>query len=242
MDKLSIAICEDDNEELSTLMAAIYDCGIPFRYTSFSSGEDFLKAYHKGMFDLIIMDIYMKGMNGVDTVASIRETDEDVMVAFVTSSTDFTLESYRLNAVKYIEKPAQTKAVSQLLELAQLKRLNVPTLQIKTRGESNKIPFAQILYIEQKGHNIYIHLTQGEVLSANLRLDDLTSQMGSMLLVRCHKSYLVNLSYVEALDRELGVFIMCDGTNVHIRRESFKTVKDIYEKYLFSQARGDVNE
>ena len=123
MNTLNVAICEDNRLELTYLLNIINESTIPTTCTTFNSGEDFIKDYEVGVYDLIYMDIYMKGMTGIDTIKTIREVDPNVLVAFTTTSLDFTLESYRLDAIKYIEKPVSKKAVTDLLELALLKSL-----------------------------------------------------------------------------------------------------------------------
>ncbi|MEG1269653.1 MAG: response regulator, partial [Oscillospiraceae bacterium] len=100
--------------------------GIPASCTTFESGEAFLQDYRAEKYDLIFMDIYMARITEIETVTAIREIDGAVPIAFVTTSTDHTLKSYRLEALKYIEKPVKKKAVQELLSLAQLKKENTP--------------------------------------------------------------------------------------------------------------------
>ena len=142
MNTLNIAICEDNRLELTYLLDIINESDIPTTCTTFNSGEDFIKDYEVGVYDLIYMDIYMKGITGIDTIKTIREMDPNVLVAFTTTSLDFTLESYRLDAIKYIEKPVSKKAVTDLLELALLKVKSKPCFTIKQDGNQISIPFS----------------------------------------------------------------------------------------------------
>ena len=75
----------------------------------FASSEELLEAFRPGGFDLLLMDIYMDGMTGVEAVRKIREMDETIPIAFTTTSTEHTLESYRLSVLKYLEKPVRQK-------------------------------------------------------------------------------------------------------------------------------------
>ncbi|MEG0895540.1 MAG: LytTR family DNA-binding domain-containing protein, partial [Oscillospiraceae bacterium] len=158
METLKIAICEDTHSEEEKLLALLNKSDIPTSCTVFTSGEALLKTYEPQAFDLLLMDIYMGGITGVETVSKIREIDEDVPVAFITTSTDHALESYRLSALKYIEKPFKQKDIEEILTLAQLKKSNVPSLVIKKNGIEEKIPFSQILYLEQQTHQVNIYL------------------------------------------------------------------------------------
>lgn len=237
MEDLQIAVCEDLLEEQQRLLTQIQKSGIPASCTTFESGEAFLQDYRIGKYDLIFMDIYMVGITGIETVTAIREIDEAVPIAFVTTSTDHTLESYRLEALKYIEKPVKEKAVVELLRMAQLKKENTPRLILKIGGKDCSVAFERILYAEQKAHSLCLFLTGGEVLQVNEKLENVENQFLSQPFFRCHKSYLVNLSYVKALDSELMVFAMKEGKNVHIRRESMGKARKAFEAYLFEKAR-----
>ena len=128
---LRVAICEDSEMEHKRLLKIIEMGEYPAEPTVFGSGEAFLQEYRKGQFDVIFMDIYMNGMSGVETVRSIREIDENVIVAFTTSSTEFALEGYRLDVFKYLEKPVQAKDVYEVLAFTQMKQANKPKLKFK---------------------------------------------------------------------------------------------------------------
>lgn len=238
MEPLRIAVCEDSTEEQKMLLAILKQSDIPTETIVFASGEDFLKDYRRGKFDLLLMDIYMGGMTGVEVVTNIRKTDESLIVAFITTSTDHTLAGYRLNVVKYIEKPVNEKALQELLAFAQLKKENTPRFLLRIGGKEHALPFEEILFIEQIDHTLYLHLIGGEVLETTGKLTKIEPQFADQPFFRCHKSYLVNLSHVTELDKWLMVFVMSEGGTVHIRRESMGKAKKAYEAYLFAAARG----
>ena len=77
---------------------------VPCEAATFDSGSAFIK---NGIFDydLIFLDIYMPGLNGLDTAARIRETNKDVLLIFTTTSADFAVKSYRVRAFDYLVKP-----------------------------------------------------------------------------------------------------------------------------------------
>lgn len=237
MEPLCIAVCEDSTEEQKKLLAFLEQSEIETETAVFENGEDFLKTCQPGKYDLLLIDIYMGGMTGVEVVTEIRKTDDMLTVAFITTSADHTLESYRLKAIGYIEKPAQKKAVLELVQFAQLKKENTPRLLLKKDGKNLSLPFERILYVEQKDRTLHLYLTGCDVLQVNGKLSDMESQFGGQPFFRCHKSYLVNLSYVVALDKSMMVFVMKEGNLVYIRRESFGKAKRAYEAYLFAAAR-----
>lgn len=237
MDKLRIAICEDNPGEFEKLLLLIQDSGFSAETRTFESGEAFLSDYYPGFYDLVLMDIYMRGISGVEAVRMIREADQEVVIAFVTGSRDHALEGYRLDVAKYIEKPVTEKAIRDILKLAYEKRQNQPGLRILHEGQNVLIPFERILYVEQKAHALLFHMTEGRFLQSKGKISEIESLFPMPPYIRCHKSYLANLTYVTGLDRELSVYHMRDHTNVHIRRESLKKAKDAWETWLFQAAR-----
>ena len=237
-EELNIAICEDTPKEAEKLLALIRQSAIPARCTVFTSGEALLDTYQPQAFDLLLMDIYMGGITGVETVTKIREQDEEIPVAFITTSADHALVGFRLSALKYIEKPYQKKAIDDILELARLKKGNLPSLIVQQYGKAEKVPFAQILYIEQQSHQCNIYLRQGEVISIYEKLSAISKQLEGQPFFNPHKSFSVNLAFVRLIDTELKCFVMWDHKNVPIRRESMGKAKKALEAFLFQRTRG----
>ena len=134
MEPLRVAVCEDQTAERELLEDMLDRCAVGTAVTPFPSGEALLAAYHSGDFDLLLMDIYMGGISGIETVERVRQADETVPVAFLTSSPDHAMESYRLSALMYLEKPVRQEKLEEMLELARLKRDNIPALTIFRSG------------------------------------------------------------------------------------------------------------
>ena len=234
---LRIAICEDTKKDEDLLLQLLEKNCIPTVCTVFHSGEELVEAYCPQDYDLILTDIYMNGITGIDAVTKIREIDEDVPVAFVTTSTDFALESYRLSALKYIEKPYTEKDIDIILRLAQLEKDNVPSLTIHKNRQEEKIPFSQILYLEQHTHLLTIYLKNGSSVEIYEKLSTFIPELTEQGFVSPHKSFSVNLSFVDYIDTEFKCFVMQNGKNIPIRRESMGKAKKALEDFLFSRTR-----
>ena len=235
---LSVAVCEDTESDLERLLEVLAASPVRTVVSGFRSGEELLAAYEPEKFDLLLSDIYMGGMTGIEAVSRIRETDEDLTVAFITTSTDHALESYRLSALKYIEKPFRQKDVDEILKLALLERSCAPALVISSGGREERIRFSRILYLEQQTHELNIHLRDGSTVQYREKLSSLLPQLPGDSFLSPHKSFAVNLSGVCSVDQELRCFVMQDGKNVPIRRESMSLAKHALEDYLFSKTRG----
>lgn len=238
MEQLVVAVCEDDQADREQLCGLIDASGTSASVSVFERGEDFLAAWQPDRFDLIFMDIYLDGLNGVEAVRKVRERDEDVPVAFTTTSLDFTLDGYRMNVAKYMEKPVSQKAVDEMLALAQRKKAERER-DVILFGRRNplRVPVLRLRYVEQQEHYLIFHLTGGGAMKRKGKLDDLAPLLAGHPFFRCHKSYLVNLSFVLGIDREQLVFQMREGGSVYIRRETFYKARSAWENWLFSATR-----
>ena len=237
MEPLRVAVCEDSPQDLEALLGLLESSPLPTEVAVFPSGEALLEAYRPGLFDLLLLDIYMGGLTGVDTVAKIRETDEEIPVAFIATSLDFTREGYRLSVLSYLEKPVTLKALAGILELARLKKENRPSLVLRRGGAEEKIPFSEILFLEQHARQLLVHERGGGERSFYGKLSDVQPQLEGRPFFSPHKSFCVNLSCVRRIDPELRCFVMEDGANVPIRRESMQQAKRAFEDFLFAQTR-----
>ena len=235
---LKIAICEDTKDEEEKLLSILDEVDIPNYHTVFHSAEDLLKTYQPQAYDLLLMDIYMGGMTGVEAVTKIREVDEDTPVAFITTSKDHALESYRLQALKYIEKPYQKKAVSDILQLAKMEKENAPCLVVHWNGMEEHIRFSQIIYLEAQKRQLVIYLRNGDRVQVYDKLSSVLPQLSAPCFFSPHKSYCVHLDQVRGIDKELKCFQMSNGSYVPIRRETMGKAKKAWEAYLFDRTRG----
>lgn len=241
-DVLKIAVCEDETAQRNRLLALLDESSIKNIYSVFENGEKLLNVFEQGKYDLILMDIYMDSeLTGVEVIRLIREKDKNIPVAFVTTSKEHTLESYRLSAIKYIEKPYSKESIEDTLYLALLKKQDVPSLLVQKNRSIQKIPFADIIYIEQQVHKIFICLNNTEDIYIYGKLSDLNEQLPEEQFFIPHKSFVVNLSFVRYIDTELKCFAMGNHTNVPIRRELLTKAKNTLENYLFDSTRGLMN-
>ena len=114
---MRVALVDDNKNDLALLHEYIseqtaHSCQID----TFSSGESFLSCWQMGAYDLVVLDIFMGKMTGIEVAEKLRETDKNVHIAFGTSSNEFASESYDLNACYYLCKPFQADKVKAMLD------------------------------------------------------------------------------------------------------------------------------
>ena len=238
MDKpINIALCEDMPIDSDLLLSYIKESKFPSNCEVFDSGGALLESFTAGKYDLIFLDIFMQGIKGIDTAAKIREKDTSVILIFTTSSLDFTLESYRLKAPKYIEKPVKKEDVFESLEMAFERRRTSSYINLLIEGSYQNIPLNNIIYFEAKKHAVIIN-TYSQVFqtSQTVKLNFIQEKLPETFL-RCHYSYIVNLKHIKGINKKLKIFNMRNGDIVHISHKLFTKTKTAYEDYLFSKGR-----
>lgn len=235
---LKIAICEDTPADTDLLLSHLREIGIVTKIEAFSSGEALLSAFLPGKYDLIFLDIYMVGIKGVDVAAQIRKSDRTVTLVFITTSKEHALESYRLKAASYLEKPVKLEDVREVLELVLVKRDSAAYITLLIEGENRKIPLEGILFFENQNHAVMIHTQSGVFrTSQTVKLNYIETLLPDSFF-RCHHSFIVNLQAIGSVDKELKVFTMQDGSRVHIRHQSLNKAVQAYESCLFQSVRG----
>ena len=160
-------------------------------------------------------------------------------MAFITTSTEHTLESYRLSAFKYIEKPVKQKDIDEILQLADIKKENIPSLIVHKNSKTEKIPFKDILYMEQQARKVFIYLNDKSIIEVYEKLSAFKSQLEGQPFFCSHKSFYVNLNFVRYIDTDLKCFVMENYKNVPILRQLMNKAKHVYEDFLFAKTRGE---
>ncbi len=237
MEHLNIAICEDDDKEYKKLITLLNSDDISCTCTHFSDGTELVKTYRKGKYDLLLIDIYMPGMNGIETISHIRQFDPDITAAFLTTSLDHALDGYRYHIDRYLVKPIVPADLKELLDKAIQAKAYAPSIDIPFNGKFIHVQLSHICYLEASGHSVLVHLSGDEVLKTSEKLSRLLDSLPQPPFFFCHKSYIVNLSYVAFLNKELNVFEMSEGGMVYIRRESVSKAEKAYHECMFALAR-----
>ena len=201
------AIIEDITENTKTLLNHLQqyekETGISIHTTSFQNGMDFISDYHP-VWDLILLDIEMPLMNGIETARKIRRLDPDVLIIFVTCMAQYAIEGYSVRALDYILKPVHyysfASKMDQVMEILATRQKK--KLIIHARNEHIRLAPEQLLYVEVQNHTLCYH-TQQKLLYAtgNQSLTRLAAELADCGFARCHQAFLVNLQYVVRYDK-----------------------------------------
>lgn len=145
---MNIAIIDDiasDAEQLKRIITSYFENRqIPTEIRYFSSAEAFFDDYRPGNFQILFLDIYMDGITGMEAARRIRNQSDDCILVFVTTSSEFAVESYDVNAAYYLLKPFQPEKLCQILDSFRLKEaLHARYIEIISDRVPVRVPAAQ---------------------------------------------------------------------------------------------------
>lgn len=219
---VSVAVCDDELLECLQISAKIRDVmekmGISCSVERFGSGEELLKSLER--FDMIFLDILMKGMDGMETARRCRELAFERPLIFLTSSRSYVFDAYDVEAFSYLVKPLEEEKLRRVLRRALEKERHVSQdyIVVSRERQRRKIFLDSVLYFEIRGRRIEVHQKDG-VFTYYGQIGILEDQLEGKGFFRCHKSYLIHLKHVEAYDRQEA--ILENGERIIISRRRY---------------------
>lgn len=201
---IQLAIVEDENSYADQLIEFVKkyqsESGKTFKITRFKDGDEITNGY-RGQFDIILMDIEMKLMDGMTAAEEIRKLDQDVIIMFITNMTNYAIRGYQVDALDYVLKPVSYFAFSQKLgrAISKMKNKSTKTISIEMQSGVKKLDIDNVFYIESEGHNLNFYTSRGE-FSIRGKLKDFEEQLAPYNFFRSNKGYLVNLKYVDGVE------------------------------------------
>ena len=167
---IQIAIVEDEEIYVKQLTEYIRkyqtERGRSIKVTVFGDGEDITENYSGG-FDIILMDIQMRFMDGMTTAEKIRQMDQKVIIMFITNMIQYAVRGYEVDAMDYVVKPVEYFSFSQKLDKAvgRMRSEVKEFLTIPIREGVVKIDIADIYFIEGQRHNVIYYTSRGDYCS-----------------------------------------------------------------------------
>jgi len=232
---ITIAICDDTAEDIALLTEALYAYDPSFSIISFTDGQaliDDLSA-HQRPIDILFLDIYMPGADGIKTAECVRSKRRDVKIIFVTTSKEHYPQAYEVFAFNYILKPLDRERLFRILNQAidELKSGEGQKLSIRYKSAVHNVDCRDIHYIESRDKLILFYLADGSTLRCYGRLDEYEKLLPPQSFIRCHQSFIVNIACVSEMGES---YFRIGKVAINISKKYIKHAKEFYYAYLFS--------
>lgn len=238
---LQFAICDDNNKELLQIRQIIekfkasHSSKYNIRCDTFSSSLDLLMATENGTsYDLLILDVIMPMMSGIEVATEIRKINNLSKIIFLTSSHEFAVDSYKVNAFYYLLKPIKEEGLVPILEKAcvDIADKKEKAIIVKCKTCLTKVFLHTLEYTEVLGRTLFYNLTSGEVLESYGTMSQLENDLlRDNRFIKPHRSYIVNLDCVQRITKK--DIITFSNKPIPISRELYKNIKQAYIDYSF---------
>lgn len=183
-------------------------------------------------YDLYLLDIYItESADGIGLAKKILALQEEAVICFISTSSDFYREAYDLYILQYLIKPVQDEELRKLLDrvMGAVDRKN-KNLTFRSRKQTICIPYNRILYMSSREHTVSICCEDGSLYEWSGRLTEMEQELQDDVFLRCHQSFLVNMYHVDSMS---GTELMVAGNRIPISRRYYAGVRARYHEILF---------
>lgn len=229
-----IAICDDEEyfqkRVQQLIMNYMDEKGYKCKIDIFSSGEEMTKlGTDISKYSIIFLDINMKELDGIETAKQIRKITKDTYIVFVTAFITYSLEGYKVDAIRYLLKDDDNleKTISECLDTI-LFRMDYKVYKHTFEFQEGRIEIYldDLVYVDSNLHKLTFHVNQENEKKYTMyeRLDVIDEILQEEGFCRIHKSYLVNLNYVESIERYK--VLLTNGNSLAVSKARFSNARD----------------
>lgn len=240
---MRIAVCDDDERELRHINELMTEYqasrSVSVDCRMYGNGTDFLCELRDGAYDLVLLDVLMPGISGIETARELRKRDKNVKIILLSTAPEFAVDSYSVGAYHYLLKPTDTQLLFQLLDAVrnELAIQDVQGFVLRNREGIVRIDFVKLEYVEVINKTIFCHMADGIMHEVHSALTDFEENFADRTdFIKTHRSYLVNLNWIQAI--EPALVVTKNGHRIPVSRLRRKQVQDTYMHFLQQEGTG----
>ena len=231
---LNVCIVEDsevDAQVMRTVLKNYFeDKNFSYSIKTYGTGVEFFDDYKDGYIcpTTLFIRIVLPNSNGLDICKKLRSEGFAGDIVFVTDKPEYAIDAFSVDARGYILKPYSPQHVFDVLDRV-TSFSSLQAIAIKIGRQLVRVPVFSIMYVESSAHDCIFHCRHDTNYTSRCKLDEVQKEIDSFKFVRCHKSYLVNMNYVQAVSAT--EFTMSDGSTIPITKNDSATIQDIYKRF-----------
>jgi len=239
---MRILICDDIKEQLALIQSATEEYfqsheKISYVIQTYDNAFDFLDAYKTEKSSLVLLDICMPGILGIDIAREIRKMMDDTEIVFLSSSKEFVLDAFDVNATHYLIKPFTKEAFHEAIDRA-MKNIDLKSHQLIylkcPKGIIKSMDKNSIVYIESSLHRQTVYLVDGSTIETVQTLTTLFHSLDEVSpgqFISPYKGYIVNQYAIATIEKDF--MLLKNGTHIPLARRTFNQIKQNYFDYMF---------
>lgn len=209
-----------------------------YALSEYADAETLLEAFQPNTINLLLLDIFMEGKDGLEAAREIMRLDPSVRIILLTSSIEHVLQGYEVQAKGYVLKPL-TRHLRSFYRFLDHAMHDLPNSKrifcADTPCGSVSVPFNRILYVESNNRKLYLHI-DGKTLPLTAKMHDirekLTEEDG---FIECYRDLIVNLDRVK--DTEEIELLLDNGERIPVsRRKKIPVQQRFLSRYAMRKA------
>ena len=231
----NIALCEnspDDQMWISNALEQIFkELERPYLLTEYSSGEEFLCHMKPHLYDVVIFDVEMNRISGIEAARRLREVDRGVIIIFATVHSENFFSCFAAEPLQYFLKPMQFKLFRafMLTVVERIDNARRDQFSLTFNNVVYCIPTSDIMYFQSRGRQVEVQATKARHCFYG-KLGEVEQNAQLNHFIRGSQSFLINSDYITRLKGE-NIY-MANGEILPISRGKSKKVRDLYLQYI----------
>ena len=238
---MKIAICDDVSKQLETIQNATVEYlkskNLFAEIDAFNKGFDFIDSHDKIKYDLVLLDICMPGILGTEIAKEIRLRKDKTEIIFLTTSKEFAIDAFEVNAVHYLLKPFTQEAFTKAMDKAMIHigHRHMTMVYLKCpKGVVHAVDKNSISYIEAASHRQKVILSDNTTIETVQTLAELYQTLQTLSFgqfITPYKGFIVNQHAISRI--ESSGIVLKSGKSIPIPRRTFHFIKQTYFDYMF---------
>lgn len=238
---IKVAFCDDDMSVLGELKGLLNQyCkkrNKEIEWAAFYSSLELLAEIEKGVrYDILFLDVILPNENGISIAKEIRQYDSVIKIIFLTSSSEFAVQSYTVGAYFYQMKPIWEENFFRLMDsaISECKKEEQNSLILRCKSGITRIDLSRLEYCEVLGRTLLFHMENGKVLEGTGSMDKLYGRLSQYEnFVRPHRSFLINMEYITKISHK--AITMENQAEIPIPHGKCCEIKNLYFEYAFDR-------
>lgn len=199
---ISIAVCDDESkmiENIKRIVSAQLPESLVYAY---KSGEDLLADVAQHTFDVVLLDIDMPGMSGMDVAAVLTEQKSKALIVFVTAHDELVYDSFKYHPFAFVRKSyLEKELIRTLTDCSKELEGRDKHFVFKTDGKTVSLSYEDILYFESESNYLIIHL-QDDSYRMRSTMTAVENELTAAGFIRIHKGFLVNREHIRLFNMD----------------------------------------
>ncbi|MCI8826729.1 MAG: response regulator transcription factor [Lachnospiraceae bacterium] len=227
---MRIYICDDEEKILQDLSALVNACCPESRISSFSSGKELIHNLYKQNCDILLLDIDMPEINGMEVAKELSNLSRKPLLVFITSHDELVYQSFQYHPFGFIRKRFYQKELPKLLlECMEELKKQVWHFCFREDGKDIRMLLSEIFYFEADGNYLKLFAKQDSYRFRST-LTAVENTLQSCGFIRIHKGFLVNQEMVKTINSE--EIELLDKTTLPVGKTYAESARKQFMRYM----------